>query len=87
MPGLGTTGLLTRCEWLEAVLTMLSQLPELQPAISSPSSFLGISWAAAASGAGGKIPAEAEKGKGVKLRDPLLRWKHAGSARGRTRWP
>lgn len=54
MPGLGAAGLLTRCERLEAVLTMLSQLPELQPAI--PSSFLGISQPAAASGAGGQYP-------------------------------
>lgn len=58
-------GLLTRCEWLEAVLTMLSQLSELQPAIPSPSSFLGISQAA--SGAGGNIPAEAEERRSIKL--------------------
>lgn len=82
MPGLGITGLLTRCEWLEAVLTMLSQLPELQPAI--PSSFLGISQAATASGTGGNIPAEAEERRGVKLRDPPGRCKHGGSAGGRT---
>lgn len=47
---------------------MLSQLPELQPAI--PSSFLGISQAAAASGAGGNILAEVEERGGIKLRDP-----------------
>lgn len=47
---------------------MLSQLSELQPAI--PSSFLGIAQAAAASGVGDNIPAEAEERRGVKLRDP-----------------
>lgn len=67
MPEPGALGLLTHCEWLEAVLTMLSQLPELQPAIPSPSSFLGISQAAAVSGVGGNIPAEAEERRGVKL--------------------
>lgn len=61
MSRLGTMGLLTRCEWLEAVLTMLSQLPELQPAIASSSR--GISQAAAVSGVG----AEAEERRGVKL--------------------
>lgn len=61
MPGLRAMGLLTRCEWLEAVLTMLSQLPELQPAM--PSSSRGISQAAAASG----TRTEAEEKRGVKL--------------------
>lgn len=49
MPGLGAMRL-TRCEWLEVVLTMLSQLSELQAAMPSPRSFPGMSRAVVRAG-------------------------------------
>lgn len=52
MPGQSAMGRLTRCEWLEAVLTMLSQLSELQAAMPSPRSFPGMSRAAVWAGTG-----------------------------------